>query len=470
MQKTINTKKKSFFKILLPLLLLCAIIAVLALRKPQAQREDFQILSSLEYDTVFFSMYPTDTYRESDFSYYRGMTVAKTAYCIPNLSVLEQYLEKAAKSGNLITTAYLGLLPDKVTPEKLQELASSYPGVTFEAILPYPSAEYWSKLSESAYQETLDAYCNFLSGAPSVTNANFYFFASQEWLIGNPANYESEWLVTEPIATTLMTHSDRNHGYLVTKENAPSLSDALTDITRKFRSDPETFPDLSDTCVLFFGDSVIANYNDSLSIPGVTAGLTGATVFNCGYGGNSAAWEPDSETEIALPGILDALFQEDLSLLPEDEQVAKGIAAYLSDPPADKRLCFVINYGLNDYFCGYAISSEDPFDTATYSGALRTAVTTIRKNAPDAQIILCTPNFISSFQDGTEPHGAGGYVLSDYADAVLAVAQELKTDVLDNFHELGVNHANQGAYLEDQIHPNAACRYLIGKRISHIIY
>lgn len=468
MTDRLSHKRKFIIIITAVLLLLAAVLFFLM--KPwmsQAQREDYRQISSQEFDTVFLSMYPIDTYHEEDFSYYRGMSLFKASYCIPKFSVMEQYMKEIAKSGNTVTTVYLGIRPDKADLSKIQSLVSQYPGVTFEVILAYPSAAYWKNLSEEAYEKTLEAYCDFLSAIPNITDANFYFMASQEWLINNPSNYENEWLAAESAARTIMLHSDRNHEYLVTDAKVPSLILALKELTGKIRTGLADFPDLSDTCLVFFGDSIIAGYNDSNSIPGTVAGRTGAAVYNCGYGGNSAAMGP--ETLISLPGIVEAFFQGDLSVLPEGKQVYSGIASYWSDPPGNSKLCFVINYGSNDYFEGFPISSEDPYDIATYCGAIRTAVKSIRQNAPDAQIILCTPPFTASFQNGAEPHGDAGNVLADYVDAVLALSTELRTDILDNYHELGITRENHGQYLEDGVHPNAACRYLIGTNLIRLI-
>ena len=434
-------------------------------RKPQAQREDYRRIASTEYDTVFLSMYPLDTYKEEDFSHYRAMTVFKASYCIPRLSVMKKYMRRVAKSGNTITTVYLGIRPDQAEPEKLHALLNSYPGVDFEIIISYPSADYWRSLTQKDYERTLSEYSSFLTAIPYMESANFYFMSSEEWLINNPLNYIDEWTVTESVATIIMTHSDPLHDYLVTDVNTAILS--LAELTQRLRLGQEKYPDLSDTCVLFFGDSVIANYTDSTSIPGVVSAMTDAIVFNCGWGGNSAA--KGTADDVALPDIIEAFFRDDKSRLSQDAQAYKGIASYFSSMQKDKNACFVINYGLNDYFKGYPVSGEEPYDTATFCGAFRVAVNTIRANIPDAQIILCTPNFVTAFENGAEPHGCMENVLADYAEAVIALANELDTDLLDNFHELGITPENDQEYLVDGIHPGFACRYLMGKRLSLMI-
>lgn len=433
--------------------------------KPKAQREDYKRIASTEYDTVFLSMYPLDTYKEEDFSYYRAMTVFKASYCIPRFSVMEEYMRRVAKSGNTITTIYLGIRPDRTDPDKLHALLNSYPGVNFEIIISHPSAGYWRNLPQRDYERILNEYSSFLTAVPYIENANFYFMSSEEWLINNPLNYIDEWTVTEAVATIIMANSDPFHEYLLTDVEAAASS--LTKLTRRLRLEEAEYPKLSDTCVLFFGDSVIGNYTDSTSIPGVVSALTGACVFNCGWGGKSAAGGADDA--VTLPDIIEAFFREDISILPEDQQVYEGISSYTANPPKEKKLCFVINYGLNDYFKGYPLSGEDSYDVTTFCGAVRVAVNTIRTNIQDAQIILCTPNFVAVYENGTEPHGYMENVLADYAGAVIALADELDTDVLDNFHELGITPENEGEYLIDKVHPGYACRYLMGKRLSLMI-
>lgn len=448
-----------------------SILVYLALRMPEVQREDFRRISSQKYDSVFLSMYPIDTYSEEIFLVNGGRTILKTAYCIPGSSVFEQYLKHILNSGNTLHTIYLGIRPDKMTPEKLRALIDLYPTIHFDIILSYPSSEYWRKLSNKEYDKIIMAYCNFLVAVPSIfdaSNANIYFTGSQEWLISNPGNYESEWLVSEDVARTITLLTVIDGECPVNAESASLFSKSLKELTEQIRSAPKTFPDLANYRLVFFGDSVIGNYTDSTSVPGVIAGLTNATVFNCGLGGGSAAIREDFP--IALPAITKSVVSGDLSLLPEDNQAYREVSSYLAFPPSDQKVCFIIYYGLNDYFNGLPILSETAlYDPSTYCGAIRTSVDVIRSKIPDAQIILCTPNYTFIFDKGTEPLGAG-YILEDYANAVLSLANELQTDVLDTYHDFEINDDNWYEYLlRDQVHPNAAFRYRIGEKIISLI-
>lgn len=470
MKNSLNRRKKRIilFVFFTVTALICLFIILKIYMANELKRQDYKRIASTQYDTVFLSMYPIDTYQEEDYSHFRAMTLFKAAYCIPSLSTLTDYMRHIADSGNLVTTAYLGIRPELTDPIKLEELLAAYPGITWEIVLPYPSADYWQSLSQKDYEQTLTSFQNFLTAVPDIPEANFYFFGTQEWLIANPANYLDHMSVTEDTATILMTNSDIAHSFLVTTENAAAYAETLETLTDTLRTAPRTYPDLSDHCIVFFGDSVIGNYTDNTSIPGVVAALTGAEIYNCGYGGGTASQSPDNL--ISLPGITDAFFRKDPSAFPEDSQPYIGISSYLKSASSDKQICFVINYGLNDYFSEYPIASEDPYDIATYSGAVRTAVSLIRENVPDAQIILCTPNFSAAFENGTEPHGTDGSVLEDYANAILSLSQELQTDVLDNYHNLGITAENHNQYLADRIHPNYACRFLIGSNLCHMIH
>lgn len=465
-----TNRKKRKRKIIIPALFLigAAIVLIAICAIPRARKEDYKQIASSQYDTVFLSMYPIDTYSEEEFLAYRGMTLFKASYCLPDFTAVKQYMRRIAKSGNAIRTVYLGVLPDKTDPARLQALIDLYPSAAFEIIIAYPSADYWSSLSDEEYEQALASYCGFLNDAAGITNAHFYYMGSEEWLISNPGNYLDPWLVNADAARAVMLQSDVLNKYLVTGDNAPVFGQALTELTRKIRTEPEVFPDLSDYNIVFFGDSVIGNYTDSTSIPEVAAGLSGATVFNCGLGGNSAT--VNSGSPINLPGIAEAFVRKDLSMLPEGSQVYKGVSSYMSDAQPERKMCFVFSYGLNDYFAGYPIEpEEDPRDVTTFKGAVRTALDTIHAEYPDAMVILCTPTFCFLFNVGTDLRGEG-HVLKEYLDAVISLSEEFQVSLLDTYYGLGVTEDTWSEYLlPDCVHPNETYRYLIGREIVRLI-
>lgn len=429
------------------------------------QEKDFQRISYEVYDTVFISMFPIDSYAESDFNLFRGMTVLKTDNLLPDFSGFKRYFRHITESENPVSTAYLGIWPGKITVAEISELAQRYPSISFEIVLVAPSAAYWQKLSDEEYTQNLNTWLTFLTDAGQCSDAKFFSLSAESWLINNPANYIDDISFNEDIARKVLLYTWCDNSYQITAENSDKLIQKTRREITAARENVITSPDLSQYEIVFWGDSVIGNYTDSTSIPGVVNGLTDATVYNCGYGGNSAAMAPD--ISISLPGIVDAFFARNLSEIPTEAQVYQGTEAYFNSVHDTQKKCYVINYGLNDYFRGFPISSEDPYDITTYAGALRTAVNTIKENSEESQIILCTPTYTAYSQD--ESDDSESVHLQDYVDAVFALGDELKVDVLDNYYTLGIDFSNHEEYLLDMVHPNEKGRFLIAQRIIETI-
>lgn len=429
------------------------------------QCRDFQRISYEVYDTVFLSMFPIDNYKEADFSYYRGLTVLKTDNILQDSSDLERYFNHIAETDNPVSTAYLGIYPERVTVAEISELARNYPSISFEIILPFPSASYWKKLSEEEFTQLLAAYETFLTDAGQFPDTKFYFLSAEDWLINNPTNYVNDYDCSEFVVHKMFLYTFCDNAFRITSENADKLRLQTRDVLTAVRENAPTYPDFSEYDIVFWGDSIIGNYTGSLSIPGVVNGLTGATVYNCGYSGNSASLGP--ETSVSLPGIVKAFFEKDLSEIPTETQIYEGFLSYINAPHIDKKTCYVIHYGINDYFRGHPISSDDPLDITTYAGAIRNAVACIKENSPDSQIILCTPIYCGYATD--EPDEPGVIHLQEYVDAVFTLAEELDVDVLDNFYAMGVNSSNYEEYLLDMVHPNEKCRFMIAQKVIESI-
>lgn len=461
--KTAQNQKRIPLLLLLLAVLAGAIYIFARILFPIQQREDYRRIASEVYDSVFLSTYPVPGLENEDFIHYLGTNTLVASYSIPSKKVLEDYVARIAQSGNVIGKIYLGVRPDLISSEDVMALSAAYPGVVFDIFLSYPSLDYWCRLSDTDCHELLYAYGDFITDLILEERIRLYSLGSSEWLIANPHNYESDFSVQPSIARKVLLLPYTGQDYLLTADNAAAFLDNLTLLVTGERSTPSVYPDYSDRAVVFFGDSVIGNYTDSTSIPGVVSGLTGATVYNCGYGGNSAAlW---SDIPISLPGIVRALADGDVSSVPTDAQAYAGIGAYLESPPTGKALSFVISYGLNDYFLGLPLSGPDPYDITTYTGAIRTAVDTLQSNFPEAQIILMTPTFCTYFNNGTEKQSEAGGVLTDYVDAVLSLGEELSVTVMDNYRELGINIQNSSEYLGDGCHPKESGCYLIGNKI-----
>lgn len=433
---------------------------------PRDMRRDFKRLYSESYDTVVLSMYPMDNCPEDRYTYWRGMDTVVTTHEIPNLFTLKCYLKLLGRKGT-VTNVYLGVLPEMLDAAELAGLLLAYPGTRFEVILPYPQLDYWLSLPREECDSLLQAYRDFIPPLLNHEMISPYFFGSAEWLISNPANYEGTFETNAQASETIMLHSDRDHEYVLTADSKPSPTACIDDLDKlisSHRKTPVTYPDLSGWNIVFFGDSVIGNYTGTTSIPCVTAGLTGARVYNLGLGGGSASKFPNRE-DYALTDIIHALLTQTPEALPSDTQVYLGMKELLADAP-NGQYCFVINYGLNDYFAGAPIASQDPYDLYTYSGAYRTAISELREAYPDCYIILDTPNFCINFNYGMDYRFDVQHTMIDYVDTLQIVAAEFNVGLLDNYNELGITKENFGTYLADGTHPNETGRFLIGKRIA----
>lgn len=425
-------------------------------------------LSSTDYSSVFLSMYDVSTFPVEIFAINRGIPTLKPDYCLQNAKELEDALRSVFSSGNAITNVFLGLDPFSflqsvpgsagealLTDSEWTACINTNPNVSFEVLFSFPSKDYWMSVSETERDRVFALLKQLIDLLDAKSNVTMYYVGGEDWLICNPANYTASFTTTRSVSEKLFLYTFCDGYFKITSENAPEI---LQQTRHKINSEitaPTEYPDLKDTAIVFFGDSLFGNYTDSMSIPGAVRGLTGAAVYNCGYGGNSAAM--DENTFITLPGIAAAFTQQDLSALPPDTQVYAGVSEYISNPAETDKLCFVISYGLNDYFNGHPIVSEDPLDITTYSGAVRTAVICLQKYDPQAQIILCTPTYTAR---GTE-----WYPLEDYVNAVIDLARELDVDVIDNYRTLGIDKSNYQLYLSDLVHPNEAGRFLFAQKI-----
>jgi len=465
MMKTLRSKIFLLLAILF-LLGLLALVLFFGVIFPKDMRRDFKRLYSEDYDTVVLSMYPMNNCPEERYTYWRGMDAVVTEHEIPNLFTLKCYLKMLGHKGT-VSTVYLGVLPHELDASELAPLLLAHSGTKFEVILPHPQLDYWLSLSTEECDSLLQTYRDFIPPLLNHFTISPYFFGGTEWLVCNPANYEDTFATSPQATETLMLHSDVDHEFVITSATKPSPTapiDALADLIANYRAQPVEYPDLSDWNIVFLGDSVIGNYTNTTSIPEVVGGLTNANIYNLGLGGGSASKYPERE-DYSLSDIVDALITQSPEALPEDKQVYTGMTELLEDNP-DGTYCFVINYGLNDYFAGAPIASDDPYDRYTFSGGYRQAIQTLREAYPDACILLNTPNYTVNFNYGMDYRFDQQSTIVDYVNTLQALATELNVGLLDNYNELGITKENFPTYLSDGCHPNETGRFLIGKRIA----
>lgn len=444
----------------------------------EKKQADLNRLADQEYNGIFCSMYPIEHFAEENFLTYLGIPTIKQSVTPQSAEDFELYLSSAFTSGNLIKTVCLGLDPAQLLPSEDQissewedvldshviSYISDHPEVNFQVLLPAPSLTYWEELGSENTEKILSMYEDLtytLSLHPNVTT---FFMGGEYWLIANPANYEGTLCTNEVVSQKIFLYTFCDNAFQMTTDNISMYTESLKSLIAQEAEEPE-HPDLSTWDVVFFGDSIIGNYAGSYSVPGVLTGLSHARTYNCAQGGISASESPDSP--LSFPSSVEFFCGQDVSALPDlSGPFPDALANYTGDDHENQKLCFVLNFGLNDYFAGYPVSNpQNPYDTATYAGALRVGIEKLQTAYPEARILLMTPNFITQFSNGTEILGENSGILTEYVDTAIEIAKEYEISYLNNYTGLGINETTADLYLSDKVHLNETGRFLLAKRI-----
>jgi len=419
--------------------------------------KDHKLLRESEYNSVFLSMFPVDTFNEEDFAHFRGDTVLLYPHEISGYFFLKHDLKDVRASGNEIRVLYLGVDPEKIKPEQILEFTAWFPETEINVIPLYRPIQDWVSMKDPS--KTLEAYRTLVDGLTDLENIHVYSFFTQEWLIADPSNYLDGSRLCEEAARLVYIYTDTLHHCNLTSEDTDRYFTDLEQLISIAQNGPETFPDLSDTDIVFFGDSVIGSYTDKYSIPQYVTAFSGARTYNCGLGGAIGCGENPGD----LPGLMSAYLSGNASLLPEDTQVRAGVEARLADEPAsDRKLIYVLHYGLNDYFQGKPVSGIDPLDVTTFAGSVRSAVKQLKKAHPEARILLFVPNAVACYKKGKLVMGEKGSPFIEYVKAIRQIAEEESVMIADNYLDV-IPPEETDRYLVDEVHPNEAGRYRIAR-------
>ncbi len=212
------------------------------------------------------------------------------------------------------------------------------------------------------------------------------------------------------------------------------------------------------------GDSIWGNVQDETGVAAVVERELDVEVYNCAIGGTQAAhsWaETDQSLSVITNQVIygEAVYDDsdlDLSYLDVDWQDMDYI---------------IFAYGVNDYFAGVWCEGEDPYDTNTYAGAIRTALKAWQEYAPQATFVLCAPHRTQWYSYGkiagdSDNTDYGGGVGSDYVSALKEVASEYENVIFINTYEdIRIDRASGPVLLEDGTHFTEYGREVYAKNI-----
>ena len=350
---------------------------------PQADdgfmESDLARLSQENYESVLLSMHSAESFSEEDFAYYRGLDTLVASHAVLNTAELSQYLDSILSSGNTVTNLYLCLDPELLWTAcgqkeeqwntRLEAGLYSYieanPDIFFEILLPYPYIDYWLELEERKLDTLLTVYHTLVAQLCAYANTRVFFPGFEYWIMVNPDNYSDLLFdANEIITQKIFLYTFCDGVYQITPDNEDSFWNSLRETIAREKNTPSGYPDLSRWHLVFFGDSGLANYPGSFSIPGYMAGLSDITFDNYAVGGTCAAF--------AFPNAVNTFLSEKCG----DQKQPW--------PDAGKKLCFLISYGINDYFTGGSIDNPlDPLDAGTYKGSLRSGISRLLEAFPD---------------------------------------------------------------------------------------
>lgn len=234
--------------------------------------------------------------------------------------------------------------------------------------------------------------------------------------------------------------------------------------------------------IVNFGDSIFGNARPPEDISTYLAELTGATVYNGGFGGCRMAPHPTAGYDaFGMYRLAYAVANKDWAL--QDSAVANGgIPAYFGESLAllktidfQKVDIITINYGANDWNGVPLDNEKNPLDTDTYLGALRYSLDLLLKAFPHLRIVILSPAWRYWMDDNgkyiedtdTKTNGLG-LTVSQYIEAAKEVAESFHLQHVD-LYNIGINKYTL-SLLPDGAHHNEEGRMMIAKKLAQELY
>lgn len=123
---------------------------------------------------------------------------------------------------------------------------------------------------------------------------------------------------------------------------------------------------------------------------------------------------------------------------------------------------YTLEFGTNDFLGDIPLGAMSDYisamNTGSFYGAMRLVIERIYETNPGALIILCTPRKCRYAEFGApawDTPKASGRKLTDYVDAIRAIAEYESLPVADFFAHSNTNRHNLAAHsVDDALHPN----------------
>ena len=231
---------------------------------------------------------------------------------------------------------------------------------------------------------------------------------------------------------------------------------------------------LSNKKIVCFGDSII-EFGD---IPKRIGDITGATVYNVGFGGcRMSATDTTDYVEMSMCKLADTITTKDFTKL---EQSANNLAATGDDNISIvnrlKGIDFAnidiitISYGVNDFLSNIPIGDNiNSLDTTTFVGSINYVIKTILSKYPHIKIYFFTPIFKMKYGDSDITPNKNNNYLYEFAQRELEACNKNHIPCKDMYKNCNINKYNSTYYFTDELHPNANGNKLLGEIYSGYI-
>lgn len=239
---------------------------------------------------------------------------------------------------------------------------------------------------------------------------------------------------------------------------------------------------LMDKKIANFGDSIFGNARPPKDVSTFLADDTGATVYNCAFGGCRMAVHTGHWDAFSMYRLAYAIANNDYAV--QDDAIGyDDRTSYAEEPLATMKAIdysaldiLTIGYGTNDFTGNNPIdNAENPLDTSTVCGALRYSIETLLTAYPNLRIFVLLPTYrfwmdsANTFTDDAFGYtNSMGKTLVEYNEAIAETAKAYNIPVIDNFAELGINKYNRYQYFNetDGTHHNENGRKLLAEHLA----
>ncbi len=261
--------------------------------------------------------------------------------------------------------------------------------------------------------------------------------------------------------------------------------------------------------VILAGDSIFAYFQDERSVASLLSEKLSEDVLDVSMGGTCMAYcdrdgrLDDTRDCMSMAALTQAKVNDDFRYQ-DNSPLTIGSMDYYEDRLEDikktdysKGEILIIEHLLNDYQNGVPVETgSDIYDEYTYEGALRSVVSTLKKEYPNLRIILASPilTWYPSTVTVTDEDGAtheeqdfdhmitahesdfGGGTIDKYKDVQERIADEMGVEYIDlSLSFDNTAYENRYTYSDEGIHPSEygsqliaeyIFRYLSGEEVS----